>query len=109
MVDLRALTSRTNYPDTWCITKINDCFNTNSQMRTFISNLESSTNQVLSMATTIAEAAGGIVPTDIPDVTYEEPMSCIREHCILIDTERALTAADKKMYPSHPKGQTRKS
>ena len=47
MVDLHALTSRTNYPDSWCITKINDCFNTNSQMRTFISNLESSTNQVL--------------------------------------------------------------
>ena len=96
MVDLRSLTSRTNYPDSWCITKINDCFNTNSQMRTFISNLESSTNQVPSMATTIAAATGGIVPTDIPDVTYEEHMSCIREHCILIDMERALTAADKK-------------
>ena len=100
MVDLRALTSRTNYPDSWCITKINDCFNTNSQMRTFISNLESSTNQVLSMATTIATAAGGIVPTDIPDVTYEEHMSRIREHCILIDTERALTVADKKRTQS---------
>ena len=97
MVDLRALTSRTNYPDSWCITKINDCFNTNSQMHTFISNLESSTNQVLSMATTIAAAAGGIVPTDIPDVTYEEHMSRIREHCILIDTERALTVADKNV------------
>ena len=96
MVDLRALTSCTNYPDSWCITKINHCFNTNSQMRTFISNLESSTNQVLSMATTIAAAAGGIVPTDIPDVTYEEHMSHIHEHCILIDTERALTVADKK-------------
>ena len=96
MVDLRALTSCTNYPDSWCITKINDCFNTNSQMRTFISNLESSTNQVLSMATTIAAAASGIVPTAIPDVTYEEHMSRIREHCILIDKERALTAVDKK-------------
>ena len=47
-------------------------------------------------ATTIAAAAGGIVPTDIPDVTYEEHMSRIHEHCILIDTERALTVADKK-------------
>ena len=96
MVNLHALTSRTNYPDSWCISKINECFNTNSQMHTFISNLESSTNQVLSMATTIAAAASGIVPTAIPDVTYEEHMSRIREHCILIDTERALTAADKK-------------
>ena len=96
MVDLHALTSRTNYPDSWCFSKINECFNTNSQMHIFISNLESSTNQVLSMATTIAAAASGIVPTAIPDVTYEEHMSRIREHCILIDTEWALTAADKK-------------
>ena len=96
MVDLQALTTQTNYPDSWCITKINECFNTNSQMHTFISNLESSTNQVLSMATTIATAAGGIVPTAIPDITYEEHMSHIREHCILIDTEQATTAADKK-------------
>ena len=90
MVDLHAVTSHINYPDSWCITKSNDCFNTNSQMRTFISNMEWSTNQVLSMATTIAAAAGGIVPTDISDVTYEEHMSCIREHCILIDMGRAL-------------------
>ena len=96
MVNLHALTTHTNYPDSWCITKINECFNTNSQMCTFISNLESSTNQVRSMATTIATAASGIVPTAIPDVTYEEHMSRIREHCILIDTERATTAADKK-------------
>ena len=48
------------------------------------------------MATTIATAAGGIVPTAIPDVTNEEHMSCICEHCILIDTEWATTATDKK-------------
>ena len=48
------------------------------------------------MATTIAAAASGIVPTAIPDVTYEEHMSRIHPHCILIDTEWATTAADKK-------------
>ena len=48
------------------------------------------------MATTITAAAGRIVPIAIPDVTYEEHISRIREHCILIDTERATTAADKK-------------
>ena len=48
------------------------------------------------MATTITAAASGIVPTAIPDITYEEHMSRIREHCILIDTEWATTAADKK-------------
>ena len=48
------------------------------------------------MATTITTATGGIVPTVIPDVTYEEHMSRICEHCILIDTERATTTTDKK-------------
>ena len=57
------------------------------------------------MATTIPAAAGGIVPTAIPDVTYEEHMTRIREHCILIVTERATTAADKKLVQAIQKAE----
>ena len=60
------------------------------------------------MATTIAAAAGGIVPTAIPDVTYKEHMSRIHEHCILIDTERATTATDKKRVQAIQKAECKR-
>ena len=58
-------------------------------MEAFISNLEAMTSQVHAMAGTVAAAAGGTAPLTFPMLTYEEHMSNICEHSIVIDTEHA--------------------
>ena len=96
LVDLCMLTSRTTHPDSWCIQKVNKCYQPNPQMCAFISNLEATTTQVHAMAGAVATAAGGTPSLMFPTLTYEEHMSNIREHSRVIDTEWAVVAGEKK-------------
>ena len=55
------------------------------------------------MAGAVVAAAGGTAPLTLPDLTYEEHMSNIREHSIVIDTKRASVMADKNLVQVNPK------
>ena len=48
------------------------------------------------MAGAVVAAAGGTASLTLPDLMYEEHMSNIQKHSIVIDTERASVTADKK-------------
>ena len=65
-------------------------------MHAFVSNLEATALQVHAMARVIGAAAASTALMALSTLSYEEHMSNIQEHSIMIDTERATTATDKK-------------
>ena len=98
LVDLRMLTTHIIHPDSWCIQNVNECYQPNTQMQAFISNLEATTTQVHAMAGAIAATAGGTTQLALPALMYEGHMSNIQEHSIVIDMEHVVTMADKNMF-----------
>ena len=90
------VTAQTTHPDSWCITNVNECFQPNVQMQTFISNLEATTHQVYSMSTIVASATDSLTPPAIPDVMHKAHMSHLHECAILMDMEHTTVTAQKK-------------
>ena len=60
---------RQGHPDSWCIQKVNECYQQNAQMWAFLSNLKATISEVHVMAGAVAAEAGGTAPDTPPTLT----------------------------------------